>query len=61
MTAGQWIALIPVVFVERFLFGAGISVSYVAFNVVLHKALNVFKIKVPSDILRIEKRFTLKA
>ena len=61
MTATQWIALIPVVAVERFLFGAGIAVSYVAFNVVLDKALDTFKIKVPSDVLRIEKKFTVKA
>jgi len=61
MTATQWIALIPIVLVERFLFGAGIAVSYVTFNVVLDKALNLFKIKVPADILRIEKKFTLRA
>jgi hypothetical protein len=61
MAAGQWIALIPVVFVERFLFGAGIAVSYVVFNVVLDKFLDVFKIRIPSDILKIDKRFTIKA
>jgi hypothetical protein len=61
MTAAQWIALIPVVIVERFLFGAGIAISYVAFNVLLDKVLVKFNIKVPSDILRIEKRFTIKA
>jgi len=61
MTAAQWIALIPIVLVERFLFGAGIAVSYVVFNVVLDKALDIFKIKVPSDILKIEKKFTLRA
>lgn len=61
MTAGQWIALIPVVIAERFLFGAGIAASYVAFNVLLDKVLVKFNIKVPSDILRINKRFTIKA
>lgn len=61
MTAAQWIALIPMVIVERFLFGAGIAVSYVAFNAVLDKLLEVFKIKVPADVLRIDKKFTLKA
>jgi len=61
MTAAQWIALIPIVLVERFLFGAGIAVSYVVFNVVLDKALDIFKIKVPSDILRLDKKFTLRA
>ena len=61
MTAGQWIALIPVVFVERFLFGAGIAVSYVAFNVLFDKVLDKLKIKIPADVLRLEKKFTLKA
>jgi len=61
MTAGQWIALIPIVFLERFLFGAGIAVSYVTFNVLFEKVLDKLKIKIPSDVLRIEKRFTLKA
>ena len=61
MTAAQWIALIPIVIVERFLFGAGIAVSYVAFNAVLDKLLDVFKIKVPADVLRIDKKFTLRA
>ena len=31
-TAALWIALIPVVAFERFLFASGISVSYIAFN-----------------------------
>tara|TARA_Y100000294_G_C8555575_1_gene337072 strand:- start:1890 stop:2327 length:438 start_codon:yes stop_codon:yes gene_type:complete len=60
-TAAQWIALIPVVIVERFLFGAGIAVSYVAFNALLDKVLDKFKVKVPSDVLRINKKFTIKA
>tara|TARA_Y100000310_G_scaffold217822_1_gene218908 strand:+ start:5531 stop:6235 length:705 start_codon:yes stop_codon:yes gene_type:complete len=61
MTAAQWIALIPIVFVERFLFGAGIAVSYVTFNVLFHKVLDTFKINIPADILRLDKKFTLRA
>jgi len=61
MTAGQWISLIPIVIYERLLFAAGIAVSYVAFNILFDKVLDKLKIKVPADILRIEKRFTLKA
>mgnify|MGYP001603522975 CR=1 FL=1 len=43
------------------MFAAGIGISYVGFNALLDKVLNVFKIKVPSDVLRIEKKFTIKA
>ena len=60
MTAAQWIALIPVVFIERFLFAGGIAISYIAFNALLHKILDMFKIKVPADILRINKKFTVR-
>lgn len=61
MTSAQWVALIPIVIYERLLFAAGIAVSYVAFNALLDKVLVKFNIKVPSDILRINKRFTIKA
>ena len=61
ITSGQWIALIPIVIYERLLFPAGIAVSYVAFNALFDKVLDKLKIKIPSDVLRIEKRFTLKA
>jgi len=60
MTAGQWIALIPITAFERLLFAAGIGISYVTFNALLDKILDVFKIKVPGDVLRIDKRFTIK-
>lgn len=60
MTAGQWIALIPITAFERLLFAAGIGISYVTFNALLDKILDLFKIKVPSDVLRIDKRFTIK-
>ncbi|MAE42556.1 hypothetical protein CMO93_02190 [Candidatus Woesearchaeota archaeon] len=61
MTAGQWIGLIPVVAYERLMFAAGIGISYVVFNVLFDKVLDKLKIEVPSDILKIDKRFTLKA
>jgi hypothetical protein len=38
MTPEFWLALIPLVFVERVLFALGISVSFVAANTVIHKA-----------------------
>ena len=60
MTPGQWIALIPIVIYERLLFAAGIGISYVVFNAVLDKVLDILKIEVPSDILKLNKKFTLK-
>jgi len=61
MAAGQWITLIPIVIYERVLFAAGIAVSYVAFNALFDKVLDKLKISIPADVLRIEKKFTLKA
>ncbi len=61
MTAGQWIALIPITAFERLLFAAGIGITYVTFNALLDKILDVFKIKVPGDVLRIDKRFTVRS
>ena len=61
MEAGQWVALIPIVIYERLLFAGGIAASYIAFNALLDKTLNKFKIKVPADVLRISKKFTVKA
>ena len=60
MTAGQWIALIPIVIYERALFAGGIAVSYIVFNAVLDKILDVFKVKIPTDVLRLDKKFTIK-
>jgi uncharacterized membrane protein YccF (DUF307 family) len=37
MPASMWLALIPIVAFERLVFAAGISASYIAFNVVLDK------------------------
>ena len=59
MTAGQWIALIPVVIYERLLFAAGIGVSYVALNALLDTALDKLKVDV-KDILRISKKFPFR-
>lgn len=61
MTPEMYVALLPITAFERLMFATGIGISYVGFNALLDKALNVFKIKVPSDVLRIEKKFTLKA
>ena len=61
MTPAMYMALVPITAFERILFATGIGISYVGFNALLDKALNIFKIKVPSDVLRIEKKFTLKA
>jgi len=61
MTAGQWITLIPIVIYERILFAAGIGISYVIFNASFDKMLELFKIKIPADVLKLEKKFTLKA
>ncbi|HJO02106.1 MAG TPA: hypothetical protein QF458_04255, partial [Candidatus Woesearchaeota archaeon] len=61
MTPEMYVMLLPITAFERLLFAAGIGISYVAFNALLDKVLVKFNIKVPSDILRIEKRFTIKA
>lgn len=60
MTSGQWIALIPIVIFERLLFAGGIAISYIAFNAILDKVLDLFKIKIPVDVLRLDKKFTIK-
>jgi hypothetical protein len=61
MTAAQWTALIPVVIVERFLFGAGIAVSYVAFNIAISWIMDKFRFQVPIDVLKLENKFKFKA
>jgi hypothetical protein len=58
---GMWIALIPVTAFERLMFALGIGISYVGFNALLDKVLLKLNIKVPSNVLRIEKRFTVRA
>lgn len=59
MAAGQWIALIPVVAYERLLFAAGIAGSYVLVNTVLDKVIDKFKWSIPTDILNINKNYSL--
>jgi len=60
MTKAMYVTLLPITFYERLFFAAGIALSYVALNVVLDKVLDVFKIKIPSDILRLDRKFTVR-
>ena len=60
-TPGMWLTLIPVTAFERLMFALGIGISYISFNALLDKVLVKLNVKVPSDVLRIEKRFTVKA
>lgn len=55
MTAGQWITLIPIVAYERFLFAAGIAVSYVVLNTALDKLDQKWKL----PVLKIEKEYII--
>lgn len=55
MPASAWTTLIPVTFVERVLFAAGISVSFIVFNTLLDKLEAI----VPSDFVIIEKQYVL--
>ncbi|MFC1741351.1 hypothetical protein ACFL3V_02350 [Nanoarchaeota archaeon] len=59
MTAEQWLALIPVTAVERWLFAGGIAVSYVLMNTVLDVVVSRWKLKIPADVLRVDKRYVL--
>ncbi len=45
MTAGQWVALIPITAMERLMFAAGITISYVVFNALFDK------VKAPTNII----------
>ena len=53
MPAEAWIALIPVVVIERLLFAMGIAASYIFANTLLHKA----KWNVP--LTNVDKRYSL--
>ncbi len=57
MTASQWIGLIPIVAYERFLFGAGIAVSFVVLNTVLDFVVD--KLKLSDKVLFIDKKYVL--
>lgn len=50
-----WLALIPVVFFERFVFATGISISYVAMNTVL----GLISTRVNLSSLNIERKYAL--
>jgi len=54
-TPELWLALIPIVAVERILFASGISVSFIAFTTILAKLENF----IPNKVLSIDKRYTL--
>lgn len=57
MAAEAWIGLIPITAYERFLFGAGIAVSFVVLNTVLDFVVEKFKI--PEKVLFVDKRYVL--
>lgn len=57
MTAEQWTALIPVTAYERFAFGLGIAVSFVAVNTVLDVVCD--KLKVQSAVVSVEPAYVL--
>ncbi len=59
MTAGQWVSLVPIIAYERFLFGLGIAGSYIIFNTVLDFLICKLKLKVPTSVLFLEKKYTL--
>ncbi len=54
-TPAYWTALIPIVAYERFLFAAGIAVSFVVFNTVLHKLEHW----VPNEVVSVDARYVL--
>jgi hypothetical protein len=55
MTPELWMALIPVVAMERFSFAIGITVSFVAVNALLNRFFSESKV----DVLNIEKHISL--
>lgn len=55
LPAEVWMALIPIVAVERLLFASGISVSYYAVN----SLLEAFSSKIDLGFLNIEKKYSL--
>lgn len=54
-TPAFWVALIPIVAFERFLFAAGISVSYISFNTLFARVEAIAK----SGIMSIDRRYVL--
>lgn len=61
MTAAQWVGLIPVVAYERALFAAGIVISYIAVNALLAFTVDKLKLEIPNDVLRLNRKYAIKA
>lgn len=57
MPATAWIALIPVVAVERLTFAAGIAISYVVMNTILSAYSSITKADI--SFLNLERRYSL--
>ena len=55
MTPAAWIALIPIVIFERFLFASGITVSYIGLNTLLDR----LGAKIKAGYLNVDKRYVL--
>ncbi len=55
-TPDLWIALIPIVAVERLLFASGISLSFIGFTTILTKLENY----IPNKIISINKKYALQ-
>ena len=58
-TAGMWLSLIPITGYERLLFGLGIAGSYVVFTTVLDYAVDKWKLRIPTKVLFLDRRYTL--
>lgn len=57
MSSAEWLALIPVVALERFFFGSGIALSYVAINAGLGLLDEKMRLKIPKAVLDIDKDY----
>ncbi len=55
-TPALWVALIPIVFMERMLFAAGISASFVLFNTVL----SWVESRIPAHIVNVDPRYVVR-
>jgi len=55
-TPALWVALIPIVFMERMLFAAGISASFVLFNT----ALSWVESRIPAHMVNVDPRYVVK-
>lgn len=59
MSPEAWLALIPIVAIERLAFSLGITGSFIGMNALLNTLVTRFNIKVPSYILHLNKRYTI--